>query len=145
MKVIVFVALVMLAWILSWRFHWLKVPQPSFYQYTTLLLIVVVQPLVIYTTIWRNYHSSNHLKEPLEIDLQQHEIKMRGESFYTEIRWEKMYKIVELNDWFLLYQNNLSAVIIPKKDFQYNEIVAFKQMLLTVQKVPVHLKKETNA
>jgi hypothetical protein len=29
--------------------------------------------------------------------------------------WDKTYKVLELNDWFLFYQNKLVANIIPKK------------------------------
>src|SRR6185295_14315595 len=81
MKVILCVAFVMLVWILGYYLHFLPVPKPQIYQYTTLILITVVQPITIYWTIKRNYDSSNHLREHLEIELTQSEIKVQGESF----------------------------------------------------------------
>jgi hypothetical protein len=117
------------------------VPEPKIYQYLTLVLITVVQPSVIYFTIKRNYYSSNHLGEPLEIQLTQHEIKMHGESFYTEIAWKKIFKIDELTNWFLIYQNSLSAIIIPKSSFHNTQLQEFKKILRGINNVPVHLKK----
>src|SRR4249920_1158434 len=121
MKVIVFVAFSMVIWILGYYLHFLPVPKPEIYQYITLLLIAVVQPSVIYWTIKRNYDSSNHLGEQLEIEVTQSEIKIQGESFYTEVAWKKIFKVDEQTNWFLIYLNNLAAIIIPKKDFRGNQ------------------------
>src|ERR1700712_2609148 len=76
MKVIVCIALAMLVWISGYYLHFLPVPKPEIYQYITLIVITVVQPVVIYWTIKRNYDSSNHLRELLEIELTQDEIKI---------------------------------------------------------------------
>src|SRR4051794_38440789 len=100
MKVIVCVGFAMLVWISGYYLHYLPVPRPEIYQYITLTLIAVVQPTVIYWTIKKNYDSSNHLREPLEIELTAGEIKMKGQSFYTEIAWKKIFKIDEQTNWF---------------------------------------------
>ncbi|MDB5231348.1 MAG: hypothetical protein JWN76_2153 [Chitinophagaceae bacterium] len=140
MKIILFVAFAMVVWIGGYYLHFLPVPKPKIYQYITLVLITVVQPTAIYFTIKRNYYSSNHLAEPLEIELTQSEIKMQGESFYTEIAWKKIFKIDEQTHWFLIYQNTLSAIIIPKKSFHGHQVEEFKQILRAIPDVPVHLK-----
>lgn len=101
MKVILSVALAMLVWIAGYYLHFFPVPKPEIYQFITLILITVVQPVVIYWTIKRNYDSSNHLGDQLEIELTQNEIKIQGESFYTSIKWKKVFKIDEQPDWFL--------------------------------------------
>ena len=46
-----------------------------------------------------------------------------------EIEWEKLFKIVEKPNWFLMYQNNLSAIIIPKKDMNSADIVDFRKLI----------------
>ena len=141
MKIILCVAFAMAIWILGYYFHFLPIPKPEIYQYITLTLITVVQPVTIYLTIKRNYDSSNHLREQLEIDLNKNEIKVQGESFYMEIKWEKIFKIDEQADWFLIYQNNFSAIIIPKKAFNSTQLQEFKTILTAIPKVPVHMKK----
>ena len=143
MIVILCVGVAMIIWITGYYLHYLPVPKPMFYQYTTLTLISVVQPLAIFLTIRKNYYSGNHLQEPLQIELLPEDIKMTGNSFYMEIKWEKMFKIVELPNWFLLYQNNLSAIIIPKKAFNERQENEFRKILRSVKKVPVKLEKHS--
>jgi hypothetical protein len=140
MLLILFVDFVMLVWICGYYFNLLPLPKPTIYQFITLILISVVQPLVIFNTIRRNYQSSNHLRELLEIELTEREIKIHGESFFTEIKWNKIFKIVEHKNWFLIYQNNLSAIVIPKNDFHSGELDAFLKILKGIKSVPVHLK-----
>jgi hypothetical protein len=142
MKILLCVDLLSILWILAYYSRLLPVPKPLIYQYITVMLITLVQPGVIYWTIKRNYESSNHLREPLEIKITPTEIKIKGDSFYTEIAWDKVFKIDEQVNWFLVYQNTLSAIIIPKKGFHNAELLKFRNILKTIKKVPVHLKKE---
>ena len=121
MIVLLSVAFLMLSWILSYYLHLLPLPEPGYYQFITLGLITIVQPVFIYSMIWRIYYSSNVLRETLEIELTPEEIRLTGESFYTRIAWEKMYRVSELKKWYLVYQNSLSAIIIPKRFFHDNE------------------------
>ncbi len=142
MRVILCVDLVMIIWMVGYYTHFLPVPRPEIYQYMTLALISFVQPMVIYWTIKRNYESSNHLQEPLEIELTKSEIQMQGGSFYTKILWNKVFKIDELTHWFLIYQNNLSAIILSKKDFHGSQHDEFIEILHSIKNVPISLKKK---
>ena len=139
LRLLVLVALLLLLWILFYNFDVFNLPKPIIYQYITLSLIAIAQPAIIFITIWRNYYSSNQLRETLEIELANEMIKINGESYYMEIEWEKLFKIVEKPNWFLMYQNNLSAIIIPKKDMDEKDIVNFRRLLSGLKVVPVEL------
>jgi hypothetical protein len=141
MKIIVSIAVAVLIWILSYYFHLLPVPKPEIYQYITLTLIAVVQPTAIYWTIKRNYDSSNHLGEKLQIKISEHQINIRGESFYTELSWDKIFKVDEETDHLLIYQNNLSAIIISKKDLAPPEIKEFRRIVKAIASFPIHLRE----
>ncbi|MEP7263904.1 MAG: YcxB family protein [Bacteroidota bacterium] len=140
MWLLIFVACVMLAWIISYYNNLLPVPEPTYYQFVTLGLITVVQPLVIFFMIKKNYNSSNHLKERLLIGFGDQEIKITGDSFYMELNWSKIYKVVELKKWFLIYQNNLSAILVPVKSFDEEQLSSFKKMLLSIPGLSVRLR-----
>jgi hypothetical protein len=140
MKLILGVALAMLVWILGYYLHILPLPKPEIYQFITLFLIVVVQPSIIFWTIRRNYYSSNHLREPLEIEITKTEINMQGRSFFTKIAWKNIFKVQEQTNWYLVYQNNLSAIIIPKTAFHKDQEEEFRNILEHLPKIPVHLK-----
>ena len=141
LRLLVLVALLLLLWILFYNFDVFNLPKPIIYQYITLSLIAIAQPTIIFITIWRNYNSSNQLSENLQIELAPEMIKINGESYYMEIEWEKLFKIVEKQNWFLMYQNNLSAIIIPKKDMDKTDIVNFRKLLNGLKIVPVELLK----
>lgn len=141
LKVIVGVGLAMIIWILGYYLHILPVPKPEIYQYITLTLIAVAQPTAIYWIVKRNYDSSNHLGEQLEIDITQDEISIRGESFYTELGWNSIFKVEEEAKYFLIYQNTLSAIIISKKYLTKMETEEIKNIFNSISNVPVHFKE----
>ncbi|TXF74939.1 YcxB family protein [Chryseobacterium sp.] len=139
LRLLVAFAFLLLIWIiLSWL-DLFNLPEPLIYQYITLILILVVQPFMIFYTIYRNYQSSNHLRETLDMRLTDTRIKIRGESFYMEILWPRIFKIVERKRWFLIYQNNLSAIIIPKRGLDESEINEVREILKGVEGVPLQL------
>ena len=139
MKALVGVAVLLVLWIVVYYLHITDLPEPVIYQYLTLIFIVVVQPIVIFTTIRKTYRSSNHISEMLEMEILQKEIRITGESFYMEVKWEKMFKIVEKPNWFLIYQNEFSAIIIPKKNISPDEIGRFRDILKDCDNVTVEL------
>jgi len=140
MKLLVSAALILFLWIIFYYLKYFTLPRPIIYQYFTLVLIVLVQPIVIYTTIRRNYYSSNHLRETLDMEILEKEIKIAGETFYMEVTWEKQFKIVEYLNYFLIYQNNLSAIIIRKKDLSADDIINIRKIFKKLVKVPVVLR-----
>jgi hypothetical protein len=140
MKLLLVVAVAMLVWIVGYYTNILPVPKPTIYQYTTFFLITIVQPTVIYTTIRKNYRSSSHLKEELKIEFTATEIKMHGDSFYTVLEWAKIYKVQELKDWVLIYQNSLSAIIIPKSSL-IGKLREFKHLLQSIRGLTLKLYK----
>lgn len=141
LKILLGVAGLILLWIVFYYLDIFNLPEPIIYQYITLALILVAQPTILFLIIRRNYYSSNQLQETLETEITPKEMKVRGESFYMEIKWEKLFKVVEKPNWFLLYQNSFSAVIIPKNDLTETQIKGFIEILNSIQNVPVELIK----
>ncbi len=139
LKLLVAFAFLLLLWIVCYQCDIFNLPKPLIYQYITLVLIAIGQPLIIFITIRQNYYSSNHLMETLEMELTENEVKITGQSYYMEVKWKKLFRIEEKPNWFLLYQNNLSAIIIPKKVMTENQIEEFRQILKNVDSIPVEL------
>jgi hypothetical protein len=138
--VIVSVGLLMAAWVLGYGVGLSFLPAPQFYQYTTLALIFVVQPLFIFSTIRRTYVSSDHLREPLEMVFDGEQIRITGKYFYTELSWAGLFKVVELRDWFMIYQNTLTAVLVPKRAFKGRQQREFKRLLGRVGVLDLRLR-----
>ncbi len=121
-------ALLMVLWIVVYHLHLLNLPEPVIYLYITLLLIAVIQPTVIFTTILRNYYSSNHLRNTLDMDLAEDNIKNQRRILLYVNSLVKNYKIVEKKTWFLIYQNNISAILIPKKSIARADFISMLKL-----------------
>ncbi len=134
-------SLLLILWISFYFLNIFNLPRPLFYQYLTVGLILIVQPLAIFLTIRRNYYSSNHLRESLEMEVTKTDFKIKGESFYLEVIWDKIFRIVEHSECFLIYQNNLSAIIILKKDLSPEQLIEIKEILKNVSERSIRLKK----
>ncbi len=140
MIVIVCVGLAMLTWVVGYALGFSFLPEPQFYQYTTIALILVVQPCMIFLTIRRTFISSNHLGESLRIAFDPEKISLTGAAFHTEFAWAGTFKVVELPHWFMVYQNTISAVLAPKRSFAPGEIEELKRMLKKVPGLKLHLQ-----
>lgn len=139
MIVILFVDLIMITWITLFVLRLNGIPGVTYFQFTTVALITFIQPAVIYNTIRKNYQSAAHLKEKLEMEFTRNLLKIQGESFYTELMWVKTFRVRELKKWFLIYQNNLSAIIIPKKAFTKHQQSEFRDFLKNIPELELHL------
>ena len=139
LKLLVGVAVAILLWIVFYYLGIFHLPRPVIYQYITLVLIVVGQPAVLYVTIHNIYYSSNHLRETAEIELAKKKLTIAGESFYMELKWDRIFKVVEKKNWFLIYQNKLSAIIIPKKNLSKKDILELREIFTELEKIPVEL------
>ena len=134
--------LLMLAWILAGNFDLMDLPPPPAMPYVACTFILLIQPLLIFFTIKRSFDSNHLIHEPHEITFTRKEIKIRGNSFYTEYFWATTHKVEELKEWFLVYQNYLSATLIHKRYFNKEELREFKDLLRSIHDLDLNLKDE---
>jgi hypothetical protein len=139
---ILFVDVLVITWIILSHLDVEGIPEVTFFQYCTTILITIVQPIVICHTIMRNYQSSNHLQERIITEFTPEVIKIKGDSFYTELTWIKIYKVKELKNWYLIYQNNLSAILLCKSAFGEKGLQDFKHFLQQIPGLNLHLKED---
>ena len=90
--------------------------QPITYQPFFGFFLVIGLPLSVYFSAKKSYASTQRLQEEIEYEFSSENIKMTGESFKTEMNWDKTYKIEELSNWFLIYQSKKVATLIPKNN-----------------------------
>ena len=66
---------------------------------------------------------------------------MTGDSFRAEFSWDKIYRIEELSEWFLIYQNKRLVNPIPKHDLTIDQITYLKNLFSHFKNLKVKLKK----
>jgi hypothetical protein len=107
----------------------------SIYQIVFGLVMSVLAPLSILWSARKHFASNARIHETIEYEFDLQRIKVKGESFYSEIDWEKTYKVWEISEWFLIYQNNLVFNIIPKRFLTDIQLVEFRNLL---RQSPIH-------
>jgi hypothetical protein len=102
------------------------------FPYTQLFIGLVfsfVIPGSVYMQAKRNFNSNIRLKEPITYRFTNDMIYIYGESFKTEMTWDKLYVIKELNNWILIYSNKINAHVIPKDSFSESQLRGFREMV----------------
>ena|SRR5690554_2135107 len=92
------------------------------------VLIIFGMPLSVYYSAKKNYNTHARLQEKITYEISDELIKITGESFNSEMSWDKTYKVLELKNWFLFYQNKLVANIIPK-EFVGNQTKELREII----------------
>ncbi len=78
------------------------------------LLLMGITPYFAFKTAKQHYDSNLRLQETIVYDVSDNGVIITGNSFSGEKSWDKVYKIQELKDWFMIYENNAIANLIPK-------------------------------
>lgn len=90
-----------------------------------LLGLSLIPVLIIYQTK-RIYNTSKIFHEQIIYNLTNISIKIKGESFDSEVKWAHYYKIKETKDFFILYQGKLIGNLLQKKSMNDTEINEFR-------------------
>lgn len=86
-------------------------------------------PIRVTRAIRKNYYSNLRLQEKLQFEFSPEKIVTRGESFITEMSWDKLNRIVEITDFFLLYVDHKQAHFVPKEQFNSSQLAEFRAMV----------------
>jgi len=105
------------------------VDEPPYFQLFFGLFMVLGLPFSVYRSAKKGFSSNGRLQEPIVYEFTEDGIRISGTSFQSQLDWEKTYKVVELKDWILIYQNKLVANVIPKDSFGDN-LRNFRELIL---------------
>jgi len=104
------------------------------------LILSYVIPAGIYGTARKRFKSNSRINELITYVFTNELIHIIGESFKTEMTWDKLYKIKELNNWILIYITKDSATPILKDSFNELQLKRFKDIVRDLKTVKVQLK-----
>ncbi|HZL09911.1 MAG TPA: YcxB family protein [Prolixibacteraceae bacterium] len=114
--------------------------QPPTFQLMFGLILCYVIPAGIYGTARKRFKSNSRINELITYVFTNELIHINGESFKTEMTWNKLYKIKELNNWILIYITKDSATPILKDSFNELQLKRFKDIVRDLKTVKVELK-----
>lgn len=120
-----------LVFLLISLFTALFVPEVSFSQTIVPLVMLAGLPLMTYFSAKKNFSSNQTIGESVEYNFDTDYLSMRGESFNSQLTWEKIHKVTETKSWLLIWQNTQIAIPIPKRDILEDQINDLRQILDT--------------
>lgn len=86
-------------------------------------------PIIIYFKSKKNFTSPGRLAERMFWTIDPEWITVKGESFETKMTWDKMVKVIENKNVFLIYQSKLMAHIVSKKEMTVAQRVGFRNIV----------------
>jgi hypothetical protein len=92
--------------------------------------VLVFLPAVTYFSSKKNYSSNKRVSEPIEYKFEKDYLIIRGESFNSELTWDKIYKVTQTKKWVLIWQTRQSANAIHRSDIGDAEWNELKQILI---------------
>ena len=90
--------------------------QSSLSQLLSPAILLVFLPLVTYFTAKRNYAANKRISENIEYIFGEESLDIKGESFNTQLTWDKIYKVTQSTNWILIWHTSQSANPLPKRD-----------------------------
>ena len=109
-----------------------------FSQLILCFFIVVVLPVSIYFNARKTFSTHGLIKEKIIYEITEDKICQTGETFHSEMEWTKIYKVVEMKHWILIYHNRQIANLIPKESFGEN-LMEFRNIIRS-KKIKAKLK-----
>ncbi|TKC05554.1 YcxB family protein [Pedobacter polaris] len=92
------------------------------------LAIVFLMPLAIYFTAKKNFKNYEVLNGANEYQFDNENLRIIGSNFNSEIKLNSLYKVEELNDWFIIHLAKGSSNLITKKALKEEQISALREI-----------------
>jgi hypothetical protein len=76
-----------------------------------------------------NFSTNKRIQETITFEFSEENIKIVGESFTSALTWEKVYKVVETKEWFLIYESSQTLHLVGKRFFSTKDLGNFQELL----------------
>jgi len=90
------------------------------------LSVVIFVPLIVYYQTRQVYKSNKLFHEKIIYSIDNHSVKITGETFNSELKWVHFNKIKETKNFFMLYHDKVVANLLDKKNMNTEDITKFR-------------------
>lgn len=80
------------------------------------LIILVLYSSFVYFSVGKAYSKNIRASENMEYRFDGSNLVIKGESFKSELSWDKIPKVTQTKNWLLIWQGGQIANAIPKRD-----------------------------
>jgi len=97
------------------------------------IIIFSIFLAIFYFGIKKGYSKNKRISELIEYTFDNSNLLISGESFKTELSWNKIDRVSKSKSWLLIWQNRQSANAIPMKDVFEDDLTKLKTILTNNQ------------
>jgi hypothetical protein len=94
------------------------------------LFVLVFLPASTYFAAKRNYASYKRIDEVIEYDFDKNYLIIKGESFNSQMTWNKIYRVSQTKRWLLIWQSKHMVNAIHKSDLPTGVLTELRQILM---------------
>jgi hypothetical protein len=76
-----------------------------------------------------NYRSNARIKETIEYNFGDKYLEVKGDSFSSQLTWDKIYRVTRTKNWLLIWQSRQVANVIPLRDIWAGDVTRLKEIL----------------
>lgn len=118
-------------------------PETDLLRSTSMWFVILLLFMVIrsYFSIKFAFSSNKNIQESITYTFTDEKIRIEGETFDEDFTWNSVYKVKELKDWFLIYQNAQVMSMVPKKFFTREQVSGLRAIIIN-NKVKAKLRKD---
>ena len=104
-------------------------PGSSVKDFIAPICIMAALPVVSAITARRNYATNPRVGEQVEYVFDQDYLKVNGQSYNSQLSWDKIYKVTQSKNWIFIWHNRQMANPISKRDIWEEQQEELKRLL----------------
>ena len=106
-----------------------------------LAIAIPLFPLLGYRQFIKTFNSNKLLAEEITYEFTNDLIKSSGSSFQSEREWTSTRKVRELKGWFMIYQSDTIASLIPKKCMTDEQVIELRNIIRSYPSIKAKLRR----
>lgn len=93
------------------------------------LYFSVFIPALIYFKCRSNFNATNRFTERMAWTVDHEWINIKGDTFESKMTWDKIHRVLETKEVFLIYQSKLLAHILSKREMSQGQVQGFRSVV----------------
>ncbi|TWJ00019.1 hypothetical protein JN11_02434 [Mucilaginibacter frigoritolerans] len=95
-------------------------------------IVAAVTPILSLIMAYIGYSSNKTLQEEITTTFREQDITQSAETFTATFKWDKIYKVIILGNWLLIYKSKIIANFVKFKTEDKPNIEALKGFVETI-------------
>ena len=107
-----------------------KYHEPNYLAFAEFCFIGLMIPLMLFWTTKRYYKTTKQVQEPMHYVLTATDLRVTSPTYSSYVAYDNTWKIQETSEYFLIWESQQAAHILPKRSFRNTEEISAVRSLV---------------